>query len=138
VHTIVHHGTYLGLLAEPSGSEDTDIPVPSVVPLHLIHSFYDFFMEIQSSNCVIEHLESHDPHFNGDPLAEVIIPRRHFHSMIFKSNASLTLNSNVNQRKPTATFDYRTPCSLSIDISASILNNILDDWQAIIITQRLQ
>ena len=67
------HGTHLGLLAEPGGSEDMDISVPSV-PLLLIHSFYDSFMEIQSSNCVIEPLESNDPNFDGYPLvAEVII-----------------------------------------------------------------
>ena len=73
------HGTHLGLLAERDESEDMDMSVPSV-PLHLIHSFYDSFMEIQSSNCVIEPLESNDPNFDGDPLAELIIPRRHFHT----------------------------------------------------------
>jgi len=102
------NGTHLGLLEEPGGSEDMDISVPSV-PLHLIHSFYDSFMEIQSSNCVIEPLESNDPNFDGDPIAEVIIPRHHFHRNATNKDGDFSL--------------WQYPCEREAE-SAAVGNNI--------------
>ena len=103
-----------------SGSNVSPLPTDNTCAQLLLSVFFSY---VPGSNSI-----SKEDTMKSMVLSLISIP---FESMIFKSNVSLTLNSNVEQRKPTAIFDYRAPCSLSIDISESISNKIQGDWQAI-------
>lgn len=65
-------------------------------------------------------------------LGLITIPHK---STILKPHGSMILYPNGQQGSrcgPTAIFDYRMPCSLSIDISACFSNTIQDTWQRIV------
>eukprot|EP00979_Chaetoceros_neogracilis_P012928 scaffold3559_cov284-Chaetoceros_neogracile.AAC.26 len=75
------HGTHLGLLVEPGIDKSDDLSVPSV-PLHLVHSFYDSFLDTKSSDCDITTLLPNGQTFDEDSISEMGLSRHNYHSSI--------------------------------------------------------